>query len=293
MTWPRLDVWLIVRCCSIPDGFCELARCTRCCMLKLLFHTQLQLGFAQAVVAALAAFAVVLLARTRKIHLESELLVAMVRGIVQIIAVGSILLFLLRGPRWTSGFLLAGMIIAAGATSARRAKGIPDAFRVSAFSIAFGAGSVIALMTWLGVIDTAITSLVPVGSMLIANSMNVNGLALNRFRSDVLAHVGEIETALALGADAKNSVSPYVQASFEASLIPAIDSLRSLGIVWIPGLMAGMLLSGARPVYAAIYQFVVLAMIFAASGLTSLVSTLLIRDRIFTAAQQLSLKPGR
>jgi putative ABC transport system permease protein len=185
------------------------------------------------------------------------------------------------------------MITAAGATSARRAKGMPDAFRVSAWSIALGAGSVIALMTWLGVIDTAITSLVPVGSMLIANAMNTNGLALNRFRSDVLAHVGEIETALALGAEAKTSVSPYVQASIEASLIPAIDSIRSLGIVWIPGLMAGMLLSGARPVYAAIYQFVVLAMIFAASGLTSLVSTLLIRDRIFTSAQQLSLQPGR
>jgi putative ABC transport system permease protein len=148
-------------------------------------------------------------------------------------------------------------------------------------------------MAWLGVIDTAITSLVPVGSMLIANSMNTNGLALNRFRSDVLAHVGEVEAALALGADARNSVAPYVQASFEASLIPAIDSLRSLGIVWIPGLMAGMLLSGARPVYAAIYQFVVLAMIFAASGLTSLVSTLLIREGIFTAAQQLILQPGR
>jgi len=49
-------------------------------------------------------------------------------------------------------------------------------------------------MTWLGVIDTAITTLIPVGSMLIANAMNTNGLALNRFRSDVLAHVGEIET---------------------------------------------------------------------------------------------------
>jgi putative ABC transport system permease protein len=262
-------------------------------MLKLFFSNQLYLGLVQALVAAFAAMVVVLLARKRGIHLESETLIAMVRGIIQIVAVGSILLLLLRGPRWTSGFLLAAMIIAAGNISGRRAKGIPDAFRVSAWSIALGAGSVIALMTWLGVIDTAITSLVPVGSMLIANAMNTNGLALNRFRADVLAHVGEIETALALGADAKNSVSPYVQASFEASLIPAIDSLRSLGIVWIPGLMAGMLLSGARPVYAAIYQFVVLAMIFAASGLTSLVSTLLIRDRIFTAAQQLSLQPGR
>jgi len=262
-------------------------------MLEHFFRNQLELGLAQATIAALAAMLVVLLARKRGIHLEGETLVAMLRGIVQIVAVGSILSLLLRGPRWTSGFLLAGMIVAAGATSARRAKGMPGAFRVSAWAIAFGAGSVIALMTWLGVIDTAITSLVPVGSMLIANAMNTNGLALNRFRSDVLAHVGEIETALALGAEASNSVSPYVQASFEASLIPAIDSLRSLGIVWIPGLMAGMLLSGARPVYAAIYQFVVLAMIFAASGLTSLVSTLLIRARIFTSAEQLVLQPGR
>ena len=56
------------------------------------------------------------------------------------------------------------------------------------------------MMTWAGVIDTAITSLIPVGSMIIANAMNTNGLALNRFRSEVLAHAGEIETALALGA---------------------------------------------------------------------------------------------
>ena len=59
-----------------------------------------------------------------------------------------------------------------------------------------------------------------------------------------------------------------MQSSFEASLIPAIDLLRSRAIVWIPGLMAGMLLSGARPAYAAIYQFVMLAMICASSGLT-------------------------
>jgi putative ABC transport system permease protein len=262
-------------------------------MLKLFFHTQLQLGFAQAGVAALAAFAVILLARKREIHLEGELLVAMIRGIVQIIALGSILLLLLRAPRWTSAFLLAVMIVAAGATSARRAKGMPDAFRVSTWAIAFGAGTTIVLMMLLGVIDSAITSLVPVGSMLIANTMNTNGVALNRLRADVLAHVGEIETALALGAEAKESVSPYVQASFEASLIPAIDSLRSLGIVWIPGLMAGMLLSGARPVYAAIYQFTVLAMIFAASGLTSLASTLLMRGRVFSPAAQLLLQPGR
>jgi putative ABC transport system permease protein len=261
-------------------------------MLKLLVHAQLPLGLAQAAAAALAALLVMLAASRRGIHLGRELAIAMVRGLVQIVAVGSILLLLLRAPDWTSVVLLVAMIIAAGATSARRAKGMPGAFQVSLWSIACGAGSIIAIMVALGVIDTPITALVPVGSMLIANAMNTNGLALNRFRADVLAHTGEIETALALGADGPASIVPYTQASFEASLIPAIDNLRSLGIVWIPGLMAGMLLSGARPIYAAIYQFVVLAMVFASSGLTSLISTILIRARVLSPAQQLLLRPG-
>ena len=105
-------------------------------MLRLFFHSQLQLGFAQATVAALAALFVIVLARRRRIHLEGETLIAMVRGLVQIIAVGSILVILLRAPRWTSGLLLAAMIVAAGLTSARRARGMPDAFRVSAWAIA-------------------------------------------------------------------------------------------------------------------------------------------------------------
>ena len=259
-------------------------------MLTRLFHSQLELGLAQAAAAFITAFAVVIFGRRRGIHLERETLIAMLRGIVQIVAVGFVLLALLQAPNWSSGFLLAGMIVAAGSISARRAKGIPGAFRISVTAVALGAGSVIAFMTGLGVIDAAITSLVPVGSMLIANAMNTNGLALNRLRSDIIGKVGEIETALALGADAKTSVAPYMQASLESSLIPAIDSLRSLGIVWIPGLMAGMLLSGSRPIYAAIYQFVVLAMIFAASGLTAMISTLLVRKRIFSPADQLILR---
>ncbi len=83
-------------------------------------------------------------------------------------------------------------------------------------------------------------------------------------------------------------MSPYVQAAVKAGMIPRIDTLRALGIVWIPGLMAGMLLAGSDPVYAAIYQFVVVGMIFAASGLTSLITTLLIRRRAFTKAEQLA-----
>jgi UDP-glucose/iron transport system permease protein len=260
-------------------------------MLKELFVSQLALGFAQAAVATLLAFAVMLLARQWKIHLERETVVALARGIVQITAVGSILVLLLRGPASTGVFLLALMVLAAARISAGRSKGLPKSFQVSLYAIGAGAGSVIALMTWAGVIDTVITSLVPIGSMLIANAMNTNSLVMNRFRSEVESHVGLIETGLALGADSKQTVAPYVEVSLQASLIPALDSLRSLGIVWIPGLMAGMLLSGARPIYAAVYQFVTISMIFSSSGLTALICSLLIRGSAFSPAEQLTLRP--
>jgi putative ABC transport system permease protein len=126
--------------------------------------------------------------------------------------------------------------------------------------------------------------------MLIANAMNTNGLALDRFRGEIEAHTGQIEAGLALGASPERVVTPYVIAAVRASLIPRVDSLRSLGIVWIPGLMAGMVLAGSDPIYAAIYQFVVIAIIFAAAGLTSLVSTLFIRGHAFSAADQLLLR---
>ena len=258
-------------------------------MLKHLFPNELALGLAQAGVSSVLAIVLAMIARRRHIHVEWETVIALIRGLAQIVAVGFILVLMLKGPQWTSAFMLSAMVLAAGATSARRAKKIPGSFAVSFWSILLGAGSVIAVMTWAGVIDGAITSIVPVGSMIIANAMNTNALALERFRSEVESHVGEIESALALGAAPEVSVSTEVEKSFSASLIPALNNLRSLGLVWIPGLMAGMVLSGSSPLYAAIYQFVVIAMIFGSSGLTALIGTSLIRKRIFTPAEQLAL----
>lgn len=258
-------------------------------MLASWLEDTLQLGVAQAAITALLGLAVVYLARRQDIHLERESVIALVRGFIQIVLAGLILVVLLGGPSWTSVFVLTAMMVAASATASRRGKGMPGALLISFYGIAGGAGVVIVLMTWLGVIDPRMESLIPVGSMVIASAMNSNSLALERFRSEVKSSVGYIEAGLALGAPAKVVAAPYVQAAVGAGMIPRIDTLRALGIVWIPGLMAGMLLAGSDPVYAAIYQFVVVGMIFAASGLTSMISTLLIRGRAFSSAEQLVL----
>jgi putative ABC transport system permease protein len=255
-----------------------------------MFSQEILLGLTQALIAAALVLGVTLIARLRDIHMEREVIVALMRGLVQIVAVGSILVLLLQGPEISSLLILGAMMVVAATIAARRAKGIQDAFKVSLYGIGLGAGLVIALMTSLGVIEPELTSLIPIGSMLIANAMNSNALALDRFKGEVQAHTGEIEAGLALGADPRAVVTPYVRAAVHASMIPRVDTLRSLGIVWIPGVMAGMILAGSDPVYAAIYQFVVIAMIFAASGLTALVSTLLIRSRAFSPAEQLILR---
>jgi UDP-glucose/iron transport system permease protein len=261
-------------------------------VLSTLFPDPLRLTLAQAVVAAAAAFLVALAARRRQVRVERDLAIALARGLAQIAAVGSVLLLMLRGPGWLAAVALAAMTVAAASTSARRAQRLPGAFWISLRAIGAGAGSVIAVMALAGVVETRVTVAVPVGSMLIAAAMNANSLALERFRAEVTAHAREIEAALALGASGDVAVGPYLRSAYGASLAPPIDNLRSLGIVWIPGLMTGMVLSGTPPLRAAVYQFVTLAMIVASAGLTCLVGTGLARTRAISPAEQLVLRPG-
>ena len=109
-------------------------------MLATMFPDPLSLALAQAVAAALAALAIALVARRRRIHVERDLAFALGRGFAQITIVGSVLLLMLRGPRLLGVVALAGMIVAAAATSARRARSIPGAFRVSLHAIRFRRG---------------------------------------------------------------------------------------------------------------------------------------------------------
>ncbi len=259
-------------------------------MLSQFFHDPLSLGVAQAVVVTVMALVVIFIARLAKIHLERETIVALARAFVQILAVGTVLLLVFEGPVLVGFLVLAVMLFLAAQIASRRAQGMPEAFRVSLLGISLGAGPVIFLMTWMGVIDTKLTVLIPVGSMIIANSMTTTSLALDRFRGEISSHIGHIDAALALGADPKTAVIPYTRAAVRASLIPRIDSLSSLGIVWIPGVMTGMLLAGSQPIDAALYQYVVMAMIFTVSGLTSLISVTLMSARVFSPAEQLLLR---
>jgi len=259
-------------------------------MLTDLFDHAVLVGLAQAAAAAVLCVGVVLVCRRFGVRVEKETSVSLLRGLVQMSFVGVVLGLILKGTLLIGVLILLGMVVAAAVTASRRFADLPYAFEISLYSIGAGGGTAIIFMLVTRCLTADVTVLVPVGSMIIANSMNAAAQAMERFRADILSHVGQIEAALCLGAEPSVSVSPYVQTSVYASLLPRLDMLKSLGLVWIPGVMAGMLVSGASPLYAGIYQFVIVAMILVASGISGMGVAALMQRRAFTSAAQLTLR---
>jgi putative ABC transport system permease protein len=254
--------------------------------------SDVSVGLIEAAGAIALCLTVVLICRRFAVHVERETVISLVRGLVQMVIVGMLLALLLHGNALVGMLILLAMTFAAAVTASRRAHGIKDALLLCFYAIAAGAGTVIAAMLATKTLKPDIAILVPVGSMIIANAMNACAQAIERFSAEVTAHSGQVEAGLALGAEPAVTVAPYVQSAVYASLLPRLDMLKSLGLVWIPGVMAGMMVSGASPIYAGIYQFIVVAMILAASGIGGLIVTLLIRTRAFSPAAQLTLQRG-
>jgi putative ABC transport system permease protein len=245
-------------------------------MLHHWMHSQIALGLGQAMVVCALALAVAWLGHFRKLELAHETATALGRGLFQMLAIGLVLVWLLKGAAWWSVPALAAMCATAATMAQRRlqtrANSVPHSYWLCLRAIGTGSAVVIATMALTRVIAFKSMALVPLGSMIIANSMNTCSQVLERYASDLRLNAGRVEAALALGASGSEAALPYAKNATNAALIPSLNSLRSLGIVWIPGFAAGMLLTGSDPVYTAIYQFMVIAMIYAASGLTALVA---------------------
>jgi putative ABC transport system permease protein len=105
---------------------------------------------------------------------------------------------------------------------------------------------------------------IPIAGMIFANSMNTVSLAAERFESEF-----------------KRGVSYIVarQTALDAALIPQINSLFAVGLVALPGMMTGQILSGIDPNIAVRYQIMVMCMVFGSGGIAAF-TYLSLRSRI-------------
>jgi putative ABC transport system permease protein len=232
---------------------------------------------------------VVLLSVIKKIGVGKEFSIAIIKGGGQLFIIAVFLTYLFDFEQWyiLIWLLLGTMILVSGYTSAKRATNMPHAYHVTTPAILTGTTLVLTVLAVSRAMPLQPQFIVPLAGMAFGNSMAICSLSLERLLREMKLNRTAIETALSLGATSKQALEEYGRFSVRASLIPTIDRLKTLGIIFIPGAMSGLLLAGTDPLVAAEYQIIVYLMIVGGGVITALLVTFLSRKRLFNEAEQL------
>jgi len=233
---------------------------------------------------------VIILMVIKKLDITKELVFSIAKGSVQLFIIAGLLVLLFDMELWYLGIwgFLGMMVVISGHISAKRATKMPDAYKVTTPSILTGAGTVLAVLAVTGAMPiTRPEFIIPLSGMAFGNSMRICSLCMERLISEVRQNRVEIETALSLGADSKEALRKHSDTSIKASLIPTLDNLKTLGIIFIPGAMSGLLMGGTAPEMAAIYQIIVYLMIVGGGAISTIMAMYLAERKVFNEMEQL------
>jgi UDP-glucose/iron transport system permease protein len=224
----------------------------------------------------------------QKAGLEEDIAVAVGRSFIQLTAVGFVIQFIFDQDQLVFVVaLISGMVLFGAFTAQHRARAVPNAFGPLLVALALAGTTTLVLVVALGVFEPEPRFLVPVGGMVVGNSMTAAAVALNRLGDEVRSAAGRIEATLALGATSTQAMLPVIRRSLRSAMIPLIDSTKTTGIVFFPGTMVGTLLAGASPTDAVRLQLILLWTLLGSVALAALTAIGLAYRNFFTPAHQL------
>ncbi len=228
----------------------------------------------------LAVLAVVLFATARLgLRIAGEATIAVVRGLVQLGVVALILLAVVQADQWFwIALVLLVMVIAAGWTAAARTKRI-GVFPTTTLVIATVTALIITPLLILGPFETRPLFLIPIAGMVLGNAMNATALGLDRMSRELKLNLPLVEARLALGATGKRAVRAPLRQTVRTALMPTLNTLKTTGLVHVPGMMTGMLIAGATPLAAAQMQFVIIIVILISAFSAATTMALWLRRR--------------
>ncbi len=232
------------------------------------------------------------LSRWQQLNLEGDLVVAALRTFLQLLAVGYILKYIFAINEWhlIMLVLLVMITVAARTVVGRQKKQTKHLSYLVGVAITVGSGVSVFVATQILIqIEPWYEPhyLIPLAGMVIGNSMNGATLAVERVDAEIEARKMEIEAYLALGATAKQAGEKSVRAAMKAAMIPTINSMMVVGIVSLPGMMTGQILSGTSPLTAVKYQIIIMYMIAFSVAASSLILANLRFRKYFTKDHQL------
>ena len=190
---------------------------------------------------------------------------ATARMLIQLVLIGYVLTFIFDSEQsWPVAGVLAIMLIAASWIALRPLeKSRNAAFFHALTAIGVGGVSTLLLVTQVVVqVDPwyAPRYVIPLAGMIFAGSMNAVSLAAERFAAE-RSRDATIEQAR--------------RTALHAALIPLINTFFAVGLVSLPGMMTGQILSGVSPLTATRYQIVVMSMMFGSAGIAATIYLIL------------------
>ena len=242
----------------------------------------------QVVLALVLVLIAVVAARFWKLNLTRDMLVSTARSFVQLIVVGYGLDFIFGIDAWWMIVLTVLVMMTTGAyTSVGRVKNLQRSFPIAWIAIGAGSALTIATMLLIDIIPFNSRYVIPLGGMIISNSMNAAALTMNRLTSDIRGSSLAIETSLALGKSWRQASRGFQREAAAAGTLSTLNMMKTVGIVSLPGAMTGMILGGAEPLEAVLLQIIVVYMLLSATTITSIIAVELTVRRFFTPQHQL------
>lgn len=229
-----------------------------------------------------------LLSKILKLDLEKDTLIATLRSIIQLLAVGYILKFVFDANSYSYIFLIVALMIIVATLNARKKgagiKGITWKIALTLVMI-----EIITQGVLLGfhIVPATAQYIIPISGMLIGNSMVLSILFLNRFTAEIINHKDQMELILSLGGTPKQAIHRQLIHAIKASMIPTIESQKTIGLVQLPGMMSGQIIGGADPLQAVQFQLLIIFALLTTATLSSVMIGFLSYPALFNERMQI------
>ncbi|WP_156292817.1 iron efflux ABC transporter permease subunit FetB [Serratia oryzae] len=230
----------------------------------------------------------ILISHREKLALEKEIIWSICRAVVQLIIVGYVLksIFALNNDILTVLMVLF-ICFNAAYNAQKRSKYIDHAFSISLIAITTGAALTLLVLVLTRSIAFTPMQVIPISGMIAGNAMVAVGLCYNHLGQRFHSEQQKIQEMLSLGASPKFASAALIRSSIRASLIPTVDSAKTVGLVSLPGMMSGLIFAGIDPVKAIKYQIMVTFMLLSTASLSTIIACYLAYRKFYNARAQL------
>ena len=229
-----------------------------------------------------------LLSKTLRLGLEKDTIIATIRSIIQLLAVGYILKFVFDSDNLLYIILMVTLMIGAATQNARK-KGTAIQGITWKIAVTLIVVEVLTQSILLGfhIVPATAQYIISISGMVVGNSMVLAILFLNRFTAEVDTHRDETELILSLGGTPKQAIHRQLITAIKSSMIPTIESQKTIGLVQLPGMMSGQIIAGADPVQAVQFQLLIIFLLLTTAAVTSVLLGFLSYPTLFNQRMQL------